>query len=213
MKNPMPPEREPLSRYLDGELDYAALPDDLKSEADRFDRIVRALRDDPYGTPRNVRDAVMTRVRAATVSPWRRAWQWARTPKTLRLSPLAGTLALAAALAILVLARSGNMAGSPELPEPAGAQRATTRFVLVAPQAGTVAITGDFVNWDPQGVPLRSRGDGVWTADVPLEPGVHHYVFIVDGTKWQPDPNAAMQVDDGFGQRNSVIVVPGATRS
>lgn len=213
MRNPMPPEREPLSRYLDGELDYAALPDDLKSEADRFDRIVRALRDDPYGTPRNVRDAVMARVRAATASPWRRAWQWARTPQTLRLSPLTGALALAAGLAILVVARSGNVAGGPELARPGAAQRATTRFVLVAPQAGAVAITGDFVNWDPQGVPLRSRGDGVWTVDVPLEPGVHHYVFIVDGTTWQPDPNAAMQVDDGFGQRNSVIVVPGATRS
>jgi hypothetical protein len=213
MNDAMQPEREPLSRYLDGELDYAALPEDVKPEAQRFERIVRALRDDPYGRPRDVRDAVMAEVRAATPSPWRRAWQWARTPQTLRLSPLTGALALAAGLAILVVARSGNVARSPELAGPAAGQRATTRFVFMAPQAGAVAITGDFVNWDPQGVPLTSRGDGVWTVEVPLEPGIHHYVFIVDGHQWQPDPNAAMQVDDGFGQRNSVIVVPAATRS
>jgi len=88
-----------------------------------------------------------------------------------------------------------------------------TRFVFLAPQARTVVLTGDFVNWDPAGVPLANSGNGIWTAEVLLEPGIHHYVFVVDGKQWQPDPNAAMQVDDGFGQRNSVIVVPAATRS
>jgi hypothetical protein len=51
------------------------------------------------------------------------------------------------------------------------------------------------------------RGTGVWTADVLLPPGVYQYTFIVDGTEWRPDPTAFSQVDDGFGQVNSVVIV------
>jgi hypothetical protein len=45
-------------------------------------------------------------------------------------------------------------------------------------------------------------------AEIALPPGLHHYVFVIDGAEWRPDPNAASQVDDGFGQRNSVLLVP-----
>jgi 1,4-alpha-glucan branching enzyme len=85
-----------------------------------------------------------------------------------------------------------------------------TRFVFVAPGASSVRMTGDFVAWDPDGVPLENqRGTGIWTVDVPLEPGVYQYTFIVDGTEWRPDPHAVSQVDDGFGQQNSVVIVSG----
>jgi hypothetical protein len=54
---------------------------------------------------------------------------------------------------------------------------------------------------------MRPVGDGRWVAELRLLPGVHHYVFVVDGTEWRRDPNAASQVDDGFGQVNSVLLV------
>jgi hypothetical protein len=46
-----------------------------------------------------------------------------------------------------------------------------------------------------------------WTAVVPLPPGEHLFMYIVDGV-WVTPPQAADFVDDGFGARNGVVVVP-----
>jgi hypothetical protein len=43
--------------------------------------------------------------------------------------------------------------------------------------------------------------------DVPLAPGRHLYAFVVDGTRWTPDPNAPLAPGDDFGAPNSVIMV------
>ncbi len=84
-----------------------------------------------------------------------------------------------------------------------------TRFVLVAPGASSVHLTGDFVAWSRDGIELEdTRGTGVWTADVSLEPGVYQYTFVIDGSRWVADPTAPSYVDDGFGQVNSVLIVP-----
>ena len=48
---------------------------------------------------------------------------------------------------------------------------------------------------------------GIWSVTVALPIGEHRYEFVVDQTRWVPDPTAHAQVDDGFGGRNSVIVV------
>jgi hypothetical protein len=38
--------------------------------------------------------------------------------------------------------------------------------------------------------------------------GRHEYLFVVDG-QWLPDPKAKESVQNPFGGRNSVLVVPG----
>jgi Glycogen recognition site of AMP-activated protein kinase len=174
--------------------------EDLNHDDPAFDRLMAPLGRDRVTLPPTVRAAVMARVRAAAASPWRRAWSWANAP---RLSPLAGALAAAAVLVAILLSPAGT--GAP----PAGSTTAVAvRFVFIAPSAKRVAITGDWVHWDPAGIPLTSsRQDGVWAAEIAVPPGLHHYVFVIDGTEWRPDPNAASQVDDGFGQRNSVLLV------
>jgi hypothetical protein len=48
---------------------------------------------------------------------------------------------------------------------------------------------------------------GLWTVTLPLALGSYEYLFVVDGQRWIADPGAHAQVDDGFGQTNSVIVV------
>ena len=68
-------------------------------------------------------------------------------------------------------------------------------------------MTGEFANWDPQGIAMKRRTDGAWVAEVELPPGLHQYVFIVDGVEWVPDPGALSQVDDGFGRQNSVLLM------
>lgn len=205
-------EPENLSRYLDGELELDALPEELRREAESFERLMAPLRDERVVLPPTVRTQAMARIRSLGRSPWRRvlhtAVAWVTTPKTLSLRPVTAGLAAAVALAVLVVAWPGPVSQPDATPSATTVAGAVTRFVFVAPGARSVAVTGDFVSWDPNGVPLEDpRGNGVWAAELTLEPGLHHYVFIIDGSEWRPDPNAS-QVDDGFGQTNSVLLVP-----
>jgi hypothetical protein len=84
------------------------------------------------------------------------------------------------------------------------------QFVISAPGASRVAVVGDFNDWDAEATPMKSRGEGAWTAAIPLAPGRHVYAFVVDGDRWLPDPSAPLAPEDGFGTQNSVIVVGGA---
>jgi hypothetical protein len=70
----------------------------------------------------------------------------------------------------------------------------------------TVAIAGDFNNWDPQTNILEDpEGDGIWTGTLKLEPGRYEYMFVMDGENWFPDPNALRYVKDGFGNKNAIL--------
>jgi hypothetical protein len=196
-------EHDDVSRYLNGEVDRKDVPESLRHEVAAFERIVEALGRERVTLPPWVRARVMARVRAAPDPLWRRAWIWATAP---RLSPLAGALAAVAVIATVWLWPSTR----PSAPSASGPAIAVPiRFVFLAPGAQQVAITGDWVHWDPKGIPLQSaREGGLWAAEIAVPPGLHHYIFIVDGKDWGPDPNVASQVDDGFGQRNSVLLVP-----
>jgi len=76
----------------------------------------------------------------------------------------------------------------------------------------TVAIAGDFNNWNPQTNILEDpEGDGVWTGTLRLEPGRYEYMFVMDGEKWFPDPNALRYVKDGFGNKNAILEINNCT--
>ena len=78
------------------------------------------------------------------------------------------------------------------------------------PPAQKVAVTGDFNDWNADGVPLKAAGKpGLWEAELRLPPGVYSYNFIVDGELLVPDPNAANQMPDGYGGTNSLLLVKG----
>ncbi len=84
-------------------------------------------------------------------------------------------------------------------------------FVLVAPDARQVALVGDFNDWNAQATPLTPvRRGGVWTITVPLKPGRYNYNFVVDGTRWMPDPAAPAAPTDDFGTPASIVTVAGA---
>ena len=86
------------------------------------------------------------------------------------------------------------------------------RFVLLAPSASSVSIVGDFNDWQRGATPLRPAGAaGVWAVSLPLPRGLHQYAFIVDGTRWTPDPATSTTVTDDFGTTTSVIAVGDAT--
>ena len=75
-------------------------------------------------------------------------------------------------------------------------------------KAHTVAIAGDFNGWNPHANLLEdSEGNGIWTGTLKLEPGRYEYMFVLDGEKWFPDPNALRYVKDGFGNRNAILEI------
>jgi hypothetical protein len=194
---------ERLQAYLDGEASLDDLPADLRARARAWDDLVVEMR---AGGPAGAPAGLETRVRAAVrefrsrrVAPVR--WlTWVLRPRPIRVSPLA-----AAAAAIVLLA----VAVRPWAPaaSDATAGRVYVQFVVQAPGARTVQLAGDFSGWEPSATLTDPDGDGVWTGRVALEPGVHEYMFVVDGSDWVPDPNAAAYSDDGFGRRNSVVAV------
>ena len=54
---------------------------------------------------------------------------------------------------------------------------------------------------------VRGGEDDQWTVTVALAPGRYQYLFVVDGDEWIPDPRAHAQIEDEFGQVNSLLVV------
>lgn len=86
-----------------------------------------------------------------------------------------------------------------------------TQFVLDAPEAQSVALVGDFNEWDARSAPLaRDPQTGLWTVTLPITPGRHVYAFLVNGKEWTLDPRAPREMDADFGRPGSVILVQGA---
>lgn len=84
--------------------------------------------------------------------------------------------------------------------------RVLMRFVYVDRDVESVAVAGDFSDWEPIMLTRQEiNGDVAWTGIVPLERGQHRYMFLKDGERWATDPLAGRYIDDGFGNRNAVI--------
>lgn len=153
-----------------------------------------------------------------------RAWAWVVRPRTLKVSPLAG-LAVAAGLAAVMVFTNGRQSSIPSdtpgtgagtgivnrVDLPRGPQPSQVQFVLVAPDARSVSLVGDFNDWNAAAAPLTpTRTGGVWTISVPLQPGRYTYNFVVDGTTVLADPAAPPAPADDFGTPASVVTVAGA---
>lgn len=82
------------------------------------------------------------------------------------------------------------------------------RFMYTASDADSVAVAGDFSQWDP--VPLSPHtvnGETVWTGLVPVPRGEHEYQFVINGERWVTDPLAPVKRSDGFGAENAVLKI------
>ena len=87
------------------------------------------------------------------------------------------------------------------------------QFVLVAPEARSVAVVGDFNNWGLGDTALVAENhNGVWSVSAPVPAGVHRYAFLVNGRQWVADPTAPRAADDDFGQPSSALVVEGSVQ-
>ena len=81
-----------------------------------------------------------------------------------------------------------------------------TEFSLLAPQAQSVFIAGNFNQWNLSSHPLKRDEHGVWKITLPLTPGRYEYRFMTDG-KWENDPFCEGCHPNEFGTMNCVRVV------
>ncbi|HJS44318.1 MAG TPA: isoamylase early set domain-containing protein [Gemmatimonadales bacterium] len=109
-------------------------------------------------------------------------------------------LAAAAVLGAVLIGQPWSRAGN-------GAD--AFQFVLIAPQAASVSLVGDFNDWDPSRAPMHVARGGVWATVVSLAPGRYRYAFLVDGVQWRADPSAPLARDDEFGSPSSVVTIGG----
>jgi hypothetical protein len=204
-----------LHRHLDGDTPAESLePRDLET-AEAWDRMVASFRRAaPRGkAPPWLEQRVMAEIEALPArGALQRALAWLVSPAPVRVSPLtAGLVTAGIVLALLLPGRwtdspqgtTGGRGASGPVAEPV----VYVQFVLEAPSATSVAVAGDFSDWQPSFTLTDPDGDGVWSARVPVRPGVHGYMFLIDETQWQTDPNAERFQDDGFGNRNAVLAV------
>jgi len=82
----------------------------------------------------------------------------------------------------------------------------TVPFTFEAPHAESVALVGDFNDWDSEMHPMKKMKDGTWKAALLLPSGSYQYQFYVDGI-WQVDPKAAVRLPNPFGGENSLLDV------
>lgn len=172
-----------------------------ESEGELVERVADELR-----RPVRMDPALDARVMAEVLAqPFRRR-TWLLRPRTFSGTPL-GALARAAVLAAIVV--GATLAVSRLRPAPAADSVASAvPFLLYAPGAQSVALVGDFNDWDTSATPLRPTGSpGAWVVTVPLAPGRYRYGFVIDGTRWLADPGAPRAPDDDFGTPNSVLTV------
>ncbi len=174
-------------------------------------------------------ERVMARVRLEAPPAVRFArWRWLVEPRSLPLSPVVGAALAAGLIGIGVffghsiidrgsLIRTGQSTTVVGLRPPLAPSVHDTviKFVLVEPHASTVAVVGDFNNWDAQATPMtRTPTGGTWSVAIPLRPGRHIYAFVVNGangtTQWVADPTAPLAPEDGLGAPNSVVLVGGS---
>ena len=69
-------------------------------------------------------------------------------------------------------------------PNRPGADRPELRFVkftVKLPKAGSVKIAGDFNKWNPDALALVKRDKNTWGTIIPLQPGIYHYLYNIDG--------------------------------
>jgi hypothetical protein len=135
-----------------------------------------------------------------------------RPPRVRALVGVAAAAALVITLGLgMLLGRSLQPNGAPTLAQRADEESQVIRveFRLEAPDAQVVAVVGDWNEWDATANPLRDPdGDGIWEATVTLRPDrEYQYQFLIDESKWIPDPRSPLMVDDGFGGSNSVLSI------
>ena len=74
--------------------------------------------------------------------------------------------------------------------------------------ASSILLVGSFNNWQIGETPFRKAKTGVWSVSMDLATGTEHqFRYLIDGNRWENDPEADKFVPSGLGSENSVLVL------
>lgn len=166
-------------------------------ESELLERVTRELRR-PVALGAGIEDRVLRAIDAG---------QARRRPPAggMRVATLAASLILAAGVVLRVVHRPAGPRALASAPV-----TRPVRFELEAPASSRVSIVGDFNDWDPRASPMvRAGGQGIWSLRLALPPGRYRYTFLVDGTRWMPDPSEPPALGNDFDTPTSVITIAG----
>ncbi|SLM32316.1 Isoamylase protein-like protein [Desulfamplus magnetovallimortis] len=69
-----------------------------------------------------------------------------------------------------------------------------TKFTISSSEAGDAEkafLSGDFNGWDISSLPMQKLKNGDFTITIDLDCGrEYHFKYLMDGIKWQNDPDA-----------------------
>lgn len=150
-------------------------------------------------------------------------WESITVPVAVQLRPVSALVAVLLAGLVVWMAWPLGMPGPQATVQTASEGRSQTvqqasaqtteengtvwiRFLYTDSQADSVAVAGDFSQWDPVELsPREVNGETVWTGLVPVTRGEHEYQFLINGEQWVTDPLAPVKRSDGFGAENAVL--------
>lgn len=74
--------------------------------------------------------------------------------------------------------------------------------------AKTVALCGDFNEWETSTHLMKQRKDGSYTRTVSLKPGKEYrFRYLIDGERWENDWDADKYIPNEFATEDSVVIV------
>ncbi len=185
-------------------------PSGLEFESEGLWRLARQVREMPdLDPPGNLLPSVMGTIRRMRFPWWYRLLRWTRSPRSLTFTPLqaaslVSVLALIAFVSALQVMRSEPRSIIPD--KVTGGVPVT--FTLNMPEARSVAVVGTFNAWHQKGYEMtRDPAKNAWTLLLRLPDGRYEYAFVLDGKNLVPDPEAELFAEDGFGNKNAVLIV------
>ena len=161
--------------------------------------------------PDKLIESVMARIQPKKIVWWRRILRQLQIPfyvTPLKIVPFGASATALIIVALIFLGRTPDVKDTAQTLMGVKKLLAAVTFTLNMPDASNVEVIGSFNQWTPNGFRMHwDERRGLWVLSVPLERGRYEYAFLVDGKTILPDPKAFMQQDDGFGNKNSILII------
>lgn len=203
-------EMEPIKKNPATEQKSYSRVGGLGGQEDESHRdLIEGLRKMPYlDPPPELLSSVMRGVRSRRLPWWRRLQRWASAPRSVVFTPLQLAPLAAVVLAFCTLAIYQSLQQRPaQISQVISSSTQPVTLTLTMPNVKSASVIGSFNDWRSQGYEMSwSEQEGAWIVVLRLPKGRYEYAFVVDD-EIIPDPGAGVYQEDGFGNRNAVLMV------